>query len=115
MSTDDALPSPEFLRVFGTWFEVDLIDLSDDAEVKSTAGSVAADLLRQDETADEIAAAVSEMLAEWGPDTAAAFVDASGVDWLADEASEEQLKSILSDIAEAVETVEDAGPAGDAA
>ena len=106
MSTDDTLPSPTFLRVFGNCFNVDLIDLSDDAEVTSTAGAVAADLLQEGETADEIAAAVSETLAQWSPATAMAFIEATDVDWLADEATEEQLKSILTEIAEAAEASE---------
>ena len=106
MDTDDTLPSPVFLQAFGTWFNVDQVDLSDDAEVTSTAGAVASELLQQGETADEIAAAVSETLANWGPAAAAAFIEATDVDWLADDAAEEQLKSILAEIAEAAEVSE---------
>ena len=103
MDTDDILPSPEFLRVFGAWFSVDQVDLGDDAEVTSAAASVAAELLQQGETADEIAAAVTETLAQWSPVVAAAFNEATDMDWLADEASEEQLKSILAEISDAAE------------
>ena len=106
MSTDDTLPSPTFLRVFGHWFNVDLINLSDDGEVTSAAGTVAADLLQEGETADEIAASVAEVLAQWSPATATAFIEATDVDWLADEATEEQLKSILAEVAEAAEVSE---------
>ena len=87
-----------FFSVFTAWFHVDLIPDDDEIETLKLAGICASDLHRKKRNLGGIAQDLSEMLARWDSKNAMPFIDATTVDWLADEKTEKLLRKILEQL-----------------
>lgn len=84
---------PRYLRAFGTWFNVDLIESWDETWIAQTAATMASSCPGDPE---EIGAAFARALDGWSPEVVLSFVEASDVDWLADDEAEDRLRQVLS-------------------
>jgi hypothetical protein len=89
-----------FFGVFGAWFNVDLIDLTNAKEVKTTAGVCASDLMKKYPNPDKLIAELQDTLAHWNSNTVTPFMNATDTDWLFDQETEQVLKDIISEIIE---------------
>ena len=89
---------PVVLSVFGTWFNVDTIDYEDLNSLVSLGGTVVAELVQRGMEAGDIADLLTDILADWTPDTAMAFINATNVDWLVDPVALAKLKLILQEM-----------------
>lgn len=92
----------QFLSVFGAWFTVDDIDLRDCKVLKSRAGVCASDLAKKYPDIDRLIGDLLRTLDNWSPQIAMEFVDATNVDWLFDDATEEILRDILREVVDAL-------------
>ena len=97
---------PRILNSFCAWFNGDLIDLADVDEMESLAGTVAADLMQDGMEADAIVANLSAALEGWTSRVAMQFVRYTNVDWLCDDATEAQLKSIVAKTIEGAHVIQ---------
>lgn len=97
---------PRVLHSFSAWFDVDLVDLADVNEMESLAGTVAADLMQRGMEADAIIGNLSAALEGWTSWVAMQFIRATNVDWLCDEATEAQLKSIVAKTIEGAQVLQ---------
>ena len=106
-------PVPQLvLAVFGTWFNVDTIDYKDPQSLVSLGGTVVAELVQRGMEAEDIADLLTHILADWTPDTAMAFVNASDVDWLADPVALAKLKLILQEMTNLARRMADPNDSG---
>lgn len=96
----------KILRSFSAWFNGDLVDLADVDEMEHLAGIVADDLILDGMEADVIMANLSAALEGWTSWVAMQFVRATNVDWLCDEATEAQLKSIVAKTIEGAQVLQ---------
>jgi hypothetical protein len=86
---------PLFFDVIASWFNVDLIDLNDKKELDNTINVAAADLNRNCKDIDCLIAQLENALSDWNSNVVMDFIKATDVDWLFDNNTEEQLKSIV--------------------
>ena len=96
---------PRILHSFSAWFNVDLVNLADGEEVEDLAGTVAADLMKHGMEADLIIGNLSAALEGWTSSVTMQFIHATDVDWLWDDATEAQLKSIVAKTIEGAQTL----------
>jgi hypothetical protein len=85
-----------FYLVFGAWFNVDLINLSDSEEVEGNARTCAVDLINKSFDPGKLIAELTEVLDTWELGTIMKFIRASDVDWKYDKKTEQILKEVIS-------------------
>ena len=98
METHENLLSQSFASSFNCWFNSDLIDVSDHAEVIGLAGTVVADLMQKGTPAQEIIGPLTEALAHWGPAVVDEFSSASDGDWSFNADTENLLKDVVREM-----------------
>lgn len=90
MTTED-----KFFNVFSGWFNADLVNIDNPAEVEDTADSCAADLVRNIPDTDAVIVMLSGMLDAWTPAIIGRFINAGLIDWLYDAPTEQILRHVI--------------------
>ncbi len=88
---------PVFFEEFTAWFHADLID-ADDQEKLREAAHFCASALSQRANPDDLINYLSGFLKAWHQDMIMRCIEATDVDWLADEEEEGLLKYIVTEI-----------------
>ncbi|MBO0720502.1 MAG: hypothetical protein J2P41_06760 [Blastocatellia bacterium] len=85
-----------FYLVFGGWFIVDDIDLSNSEEVEDNARTCAVDLINKLYDPGKLIADLTEVLDKWEPETIRKFIRASNIDWKYDKKTEDILRDVIN-------------------
>ncbi|WP_394831114.1 hypothetical protein LVJ94_31840 [Pendulispora rubella] len=90
---------PAFVTVLTSWFNLDSVDMGDKEELIATANVAAIDLarryLRKNSSLAPLVSEIEESISSWRPDFVAQIINATSVDWLADDEYENTLREIV--------------------
>lgn len=95
--------TPEFFHTFGTWFNVDTIDLGDPEAVRSSAGACASDLARQVTDVESLKAELRRASTQLDGPVIDRFERATDTDWRFDAETEQTLRIIIDQLVQELE------------
>ena|SRR5262245_25586536 len=87
---------PAFLNIFGAWFNVDLIDLSDSQAVEDAARACAVDFRTNLAASEQLITQLTKVLETWDTKSVMEFIHATDVDWFFNVETEQKLKEIIT-------------------
>jgi hypothetical protein len=88
----------EFFRIFGVYFDVDLLEPGNIQQIQTEAAHCASHLNNQIVELPTLIQDLSEFVDELDLEAMKRFVEVTNVDWFIDEESKKLLKDIVSEI-----------------
>lgn len=88
----------EFFSIFSARFDADLIDITDKRALENGIRACAFDTLQRVEDVQAVVFYLERILENWNGQNIAPFIEATNLDWLFDDQTEQSLRFIIQAI-----------------